>query len=91
MSTSQPRPVTQTVERGLLEHYVKKSLAASVNYDDTRSITETSGALAVAGIRNHVAKTGVQGQTWVAINSGANINFGSLRHVAERVAAQEPI
>ncbi|NWB64325.1 threonine ammonia-lyase, biosynthetic, partial [Pseudomonas sp. F1002] len=57
-------------------------------YDDTRSITEPSGALAVAGIRKHVAKTGIQGQTWVAINSGANINFDSLRHVAERVTAQ---
>lgn len=62
--------------------------AIKLIYDDTRSITEPSGALAVAGIRKHVAKTGIQGQTWVAINSGANINFDSLRHVAERVAAQ---
>src|SRR5476651_153492 len=62
--------------------------AIKLIYDDTRSITEPSGALAVAGICKHVAKTGIQGQTWVAINSGANINFDSLRHVAERVAAQ---
>ncbi|QLG93055.1 threonine ammonia-lyase, biosynthetic [Pseudomonas yamanorum] len=62
--------------------------AIKLIYDDTRSITEPSGALAVAGIRNYVAQIGLQGQTLVAINSGANINFDSLRHVAERVAAQ---
>ena len=55
-------------------------------YDDTRSITEPSGALAVAGIKSYVARTGVRGQTLVAIDSGANINFDSLRHVAERAA-----
>lgn len=62
--------------------------AIKLIYDDTRSITEPSGALAVAGICNYVAQAGIQGQTLVAINSGANINFDSLRHVAERVAAQ---
>ncbi|POA21904.1 threonine ammonia-lyase, biosynthetic [Pseudomonas sp. FW300-N1A1] len=55
-------------------------------YDDTRSITEPSGALAVAGIKQYVAQQGVRGQTLVAIDSGANINFDSLRHVAERAA-----
>jgi threonine dehydratase len=55
-------------------------------YDDTRSITEPSGALAVAGIKKYVAQTGASGQTLVAIDSGANINFDSLRHVAERAA-----
>jgi len=55
-------------------------------YDDTRSITEPSGALAVAGIKKYVAQTGALGQTLVAIDSGANINFDSLGHVAERAA-----
>ena len=55
-------------------------------YDDTRSITEPSGALAVAGIKQYAARNGVRGQTFVAIDSGANINFDSLRHVAERAA-----
>jgi len=58
-------------------------------YDDTRSITEPSGALAVAGIKKYVASTGVVGQTLVAIDSGANINFDSLRHVAERAGLNE--
>ncbi|MGF6202050.1 threonine ammonia-lyase, biosynthetic [Pseudomonas laurylsulfatiphila] len=55
-------------------------------YDDTRSITEPSGALAVAGIKQYVARNGARGQTLVAIDSGANINFDSLGHVAERAA-----
>jgi threonine dehydratase len=62
--------------------------AIKLIYDDTRSITEPSGALAVAGICNYVAGNALRGQTLVAVNSGANINFDSLRHVAERVAAQ---
>jgi threonine dehydratase len=62
--------------------------AIKLIYDDTRSITEPSGALAVAGVRKYVARHRLRGKTLVAINSGANINFDSLRHVAERVAAQ---
>jgi threonine dehydratase len=58
-------------------------------YDDTRSITEPSGALAVAGIKKYVARTGVRDQTLIAIDSGANINFDALRHVAERAALSE--
>ncbi|QLF93338.1 threonine ammonia-lyase, biosynthetic [Pseudomonas sp. ABC1] len=53
-------------------------------YDDTRSITEPAGALAVAGIKKYVARDAVQGQVLVGIDSGANINFDRLRHVAER-------
>ena len=63
--------------------------AIKLIYDDTRSITEPSGALAVAGIRHYVARHQLRGQTLVAINSGANINFDSLRHVAERAELGE--
>ncbi|WP_213878802.1 threonine ammonia-lyase, biosynthetic [Pseudomonas sp. dw_358] len=58
-------------------------------YDDTRSITEPSGALAVAGIKKYVAQTGVRGETLVAIDSGANVNFDRLRHIAERAELGE--
>jgi threonine dehydratase len=58
-------------------------------YDDTRSITEPSGALAVAGIKQYVACTGARGQSLVAIDSGANINFDSLRYVAERAGLSD--
>ncbi|WP_412460718.1 threonine ammonia-lyase, biosynthetic [Pseudomonas sp. SC11] len=53
-------------------------------FEETRSILEPSGALAVAGIKRYVHQSGSVGQCLVAINSGANINFDRLRHVAER-------
>ena len=58
-------------------------------YDDTRSITEPAGALGVAGIKKYVELNGVSGQTLVAIDSGANVNFDRLRHVAERAELGE--
>ena len=53
-------------------------------FEETRVLVEPAGALAVAGIKRYVQTRAVQGQTLVAINSGANINFDRLRHVAER-------
>ncbi|MEP7244640.1 MAG: threonine ammonia-lyase, biosynthetic [Gammaproteobacteria bacterium] len=53
-------------------------------FEDTRSIVEPSGALAVAGIKKWVERTGCKNKRLVAINSGANMNFDRLRHVAER-------
>ncbi len=58
-------------------------------YDDTRSITEPAGALAVAGIKKYVEREGARGETLVAIDSGANVNFDRLRHVAERAELGE--
>ncbi|HEX8756652.1 MAG TPA: threonine ammonia-lyase, biosynthetic [Steroidobacteraceae bacterium] len=53
-------------------------------FEDTRSIVEPAGALAVAGLKKYVAREGWRDKRLVAINSGANINFDRLRHVAER-------
>ncbi|VAW68639.1 Threonine dehydratase biosynthetic [hydrothermal vent metagenome] len=58
-------------------------------FDDTRSIMEPAGALAVAGIKKYVEQTRASGQTLVAINSGANMNFDRLRHVSERAELGE--
>ena len=58
-------------------------------YDNTRSITEPSGALGVAGIKKYCRETGVKGQTLIAIDSGANINFDRLRYVSERAELGE--
>jgi threonine dehydratase len=58
-------------------------------FDDTRSITEPAGALAVAGIKKYVEREGIEGKTLVAIDSGANMNFDRLRHVAERAELGE--
>ncbi len=58
-------------------------------FDDTRSIMEPAGALGVAGIKKYVAQKQVEGQTLIAINSGANMNFDRLRHVSERAELGE--
>jgi threonine dehydratase len=53
-------------------------------FEDTRSIVEPAGALAVAGVKKYVARENCKGKRFVAVNSGANMNFDRLRHVAER-------
>ena len=58
-------------------------------FEDTRAVMEPAGALAVAGIKRHVAATGCTGKTLVAINSGANMNFDRLRYIAERAGIGE--
>jgi threonine dehydratase len=53
-------------------------------FEDTRSIVEGAGALAVAGIKKYCAFNQWQDKRIVAVNSGANLNFDVLRYVAER-------
>jgi threonine dehydratase len=53
-------------------------------FEDNRTVVEPSGALAVAGIKRYVAREQCKDRTLIAINSGANVNFDRLRHVAER-------
>jgi threonine dehydratase len=56
---------------------------------DTRSIVEPSGALAVAAIKQYVARNKTKGETYAAILCGANMNFDRLRFVAERAEVGE--
>ncbi len=58
-------------------------------FDDTRSVAEPAGALAVAGLKKYAERQGLQQQTLIAIDSGANINFDRLRYVAERTQVGE--
>jgi len=56
---------------------------------DTRSIVEPAGALAVAAIKQYVARHKTRGETYAAILCGANMNFDRLRFVAERAEVGE--
>jgi len=56
---------------------------------DTRSIVEPAGAMAVAAIKDYVARHKTRGQTYAAILCGANMNFDRLRFVAERAEVGE--
>jgi threonine dehydratase len=58
-------------------------------YQATRSIVEPAGALGMAGLKQYIQTTGCTGQTLVAINSGANMNFERLRYVSERTQTGE--
>jgi threonine dehydratase len=53
-------------------------------FEDTRSLPEPAGALALAGLKAWVARGHQRDLRLVAINSGANMNFDRLRYVAER-------
>ena len=59
-------------------------------FEDTRSILEPAGALAVAGLKAWSATNPrVRGATLVAVACGANMNFDRLRFVAERAEVGE--
>jgi threonine dehydratase len=58
-------------------------------FDDTRSVMEPAGALAVAGLKSWAAGRDTAGLRLVAILSGANMNFDRLRFVAERAELGE--
>jgi len=53
-------------------------------FQDTRSILEPAGALAVAGAKLYAKREKLKGETLVTVCSGANMNFDRLRFVAER-------
>lgn len=58
-------------------------------FEDTRSILEPAGALAVAGLKAYSQREQCQGKTLVAVASGANMNFDRLRFIAERAELGE--
>ena len=58
-------------------------------FEDTRSIAEPAGAVSVAGMKKYAEENGCTGQTFVAIDSGANINFDRLRYISERTEIGE--
>jgi len=58
-------------------------------FEDTRSILEPAGALAIAGAKSYASRKKLKGETLVAIASGANMNFDRLRFVAERAEIGE--
>jgi len=58
-------------------------------YQETRSVAEPSGALALAGLKQYAANNPHIEGALVAIVSGANMNFDRLRFVAERAEVGE--
>lgn len=58
-------------------------------FEDTRVILEPAGALSIAGAKVYANREKVRNKTFVAVSSGANMNFDRLRHVSERAELGE--
>jgi threonine dehydratase len=85
---------TFRIASDLVDHFITvdtDAVCAAIKdvFVDTRSIVEPAGALAVAAIKQYVAKHQTQGETYAAILCGANMNFDRLRFVAERAEVGE--
>ena len=85
---------TFRVARGLVDEFMTvdtDAVCAAIKdvFVDTRSIVEPAGALAVAAIKQYVARNKTKGETYAAILCGANMNFDRLRFVAERAEVGE--
>ena len=85
---------TFAIARQVVDEIVRVSndeICAAIKdiFDDTRSVMEPAGALAVAGCKRYVEEQRLQERHLVAILSGANINFDRLRFVAERAELGE--
>ena len=83
------RVIRQTVDEVVTADTDEICAAIKDIFDDTRSIAEPAGALALAGLKKYIERTGARGQTLLAIHSGANTNFDRLRHISERTEIGE--
>ncbi len=63
--------------------------AVQDTFQETRTIPEPAGALALAGLKKYTKSKGLKNKNLIAINSGANINFDRLGHIVERVQLGE--
>ena len=83
------RIATECVDEVILVDTDEICAAIKDIYEDTRSIAEPAGALGVAGMKRYAAREGVRDETLIAVDTGANVNFDRLRHIAERAEIGE--
>ena len=58
-------------------------------FEDTRTLMEPAGALSVAGAKKYIERENINDGRFIAITSGANVNFDRLLHVTERAVIGE--
>jgi threonine dehydratase len=83
------RVIRDTVDEVITVSTDEMCAAIKDIFEDTRSIAEPAGALALAGLKKYVERTGVTGQQLLAVVSGANTNFDRLRYISERTETGE--
>jgi len=94
VAVSQIGELPFTIIRDLIDEVITVNtdeICAAVKdiFEDTRAVAETSGALSLAGLKKYIQQTGIEEQTLICINCGANINFDRLQHIAERTELGE--
>jgi threonine dehydratase len=94
VAVKQPGAETFRLCRELVDEMVlvdNDDICAAIKdvFEDTRSILEPAGALAIAGAKAWVERHRCKGRTFAAIACGANMNFDRLRFVAERAELGE--
>ena len=83
------RVIKDTVDEVITASTDEMCAAIKDIFEDTRSIAEPAGALALAGLKKYAETTGVNDQHLMAIVSGANTNFDRLRYISERTEIGE--
>ena len=87
----EPFKIARTCVDGVVVVSIDEICAAVKDvFDDTRLIAEPAGALAVAGLKKYAEGREPDGERqYVAVVSGANVNFDRLRHISERAELGE--
>lgn len=83
------RIIRETVDEVITANTDEICAAIKDIFEDTRSIAEPAGALALAGLKKYIEKYQLQDKTLLAIDSGANTNFDRLRYISERTEIGE--
>ncbi|MCY4427289.1 MAG: threonine ammonia-lyase, biosynthetic [Halieaceae bacterium] len=83
------RVIRHTVDQVITASSDEICAAIKDIFEDTRSIAEPAGALALAGLKKYVEQHRPKGKTLLAIDSGANTNFDRLRYISERTEIGE--
>lgn len=83
------RVLRETVDEVITANTDQMCAAIKDIFEDTRSIAEPAGAVSLAGLKKYVEMHGCEGQTLIAIDSGANTNFDRLRYISERTEIGE--
>ena len=83
------RIIKSTVDQVITVNSDEICAAIKDIFDDTRSIAEPAGATAIAGMKKYIDQHQCSDQTMLVIESGANLNFDRLRHIAERAELGE--
>ncbi len=94
VAVRQPGALTFPICKDLLDDILladTDEMCAAVKdiFEDTRVIAEPAGALSLAGLKTYALAHPSRNGALIAINSGANMNFDRLRHVAERAELGE--